>query len=259
MALIGISGKAQSGKDTIGKIIQYLQWKYSSPKYLYEGDTIELLKQNSMMFVPKGTRGFVSIPLESGWEIKKFADKVKEITSLLTGIPVSELEKEEVKKSNLPEEWNTYDFEIKSMSVREMLQKIGTDCMRKNLHPNTWVNALFADYKSVKMDQYYPSNWIITDVRFPNEAHAIKEKGGILIRVNRNRFRCSNCSSLVVGAWSCQNCGTDQLISEPYSFHESEIALDTYKNWDYIVDNNSSFEKLINEIDEIFTGKLWQI
>ena len=30
----------------------------------------------------------------------------------------------------------------------------------------------------------YP-NWIITDVRFPNEADAIKGRGGIIIRVNR--------------------------------------------------------------------------
>ena len=74
------------------------------------------------------------------------------------------------------------------MTYREFLQKLGTEAMRDGLHTNVWVNALFADYiphkkeggfqRSVKdtngipydfeYEVEYP-NWIITDMRFPNE------------------------------------------------------------------------------------------
>lgn len=229
--LIGISGKAQSGKDTVGKIIQNL----------FTGEN---------------------------WEIKKFADKVKTICSILTGIPVTELEKESVKNSYLPEEWGeeflatpeSVEWGIRSMTVRQMLQKIGTDCMRNNLHYNTWVNAIFVDYKQYVFYEaellagasILNSNWIITDVRFPNEVHAIKQRGGKIIRIQRNRYRCQNCSSLVVGRFNCQNCGTDQLIDEPYSNHESETALDKYRNWDHIIYNNGTLEELTEKVTYIF-------
>lgn len=61
MAIIGVSGYSGSGKDTVGKIIQKL--------------------------CPK-----------SNWQIKKFAGKLKEIASLLTGIPALKFEDQEFKK-----------------------------------------------------------------------------------------------------------------------------------------------------------------
>lgn len=85
---------------------------------------------------------------------------MKEVCSLLTGIPIEDFEKEEVKNSYLGNVWNWTEecpdgvngdliarFEYR-MTVRSLMQKVGTDCMRDNLHPDTWVNALFADYKN---------------------------------------------------------------------------------------------------------------
>src|SRR5690606_36298880 len=76
---------------------------------------------------------------------------------------------------------------------RGFLQKLGTEVGR-NLHPRAWEYALFADYKSQRekievdgAEEYqdvYP-NWIITDVRFENEAEAIRSRGGLNIRVFR--------------------------------------------------------------------------
>ena len=68
-------------------------------------------------------------------------------------------------------------------------------------------------------------NWIISDVRFPNEAKAIKDKGVILIRINRP--------------------GNDT------GKHLSEIALDDYKNWNYVIDNNGTIEDLIEKVKQI--------
>ena len=79
-----------------------------------------------------------------------------------------------------------------------------------------------------KVSKDYPleyPNWIITDVRFPNEAKAVKDRGGILIRINRPGF---------------ENTGD----------HLSEIALDDYKNFDTIIINDGTIEDLSKKIKE---------
>ena len=183
--LIGISGKIGSGKDTAAEIIQHLT--------------------NPM--------GLDMFP----YEVKKFAGKLKTIASILTGIPVEKFEDQEFKKQYLGEDWN-YQIDkfnpIQKMTVRELLQKLGTDALRDGLHTNVWVNALLADYNE-------NSNWLVTDTRFPNEAKAIKDLGGVVLRIERS---------------TCQ-LGT----------HPSETALDDY-TFDYVINNNGSKEDLEKEL-----------
>ena len=86
----------------------------------------------------------------SNWEIKKFADKLKEIAAHLLGINAEDFEDAEFKKTTLPSMWwTTCDEGLQPMTVREFLQKLGTDAMRNGLHTNVWVNALMADYECV--------------------------------------------------------------------------------------------------------------
>ena len=214
--IVGITGKIGHGKDTVGQML---------------GDTSTQL-----------------------WYIKKFAYKLKKIASILTGIPEEKFEDQEFKKEDLGREWWTkeYDshngFDIErsyGMTAREFLQRLGTDGLRNHLHPNTWVNALFADYKAAtKMAIYsqnprsagvlieereipptYP-NWIITDVRFPNEAQAIKEREGLIIRVVRN-----------------------SVAADKVNLHPSETALDDYKV-DQIITNDGTLEELLVKVKE---------
>src|SRR5690606_10671677 len=120
---------------------------------------------------------------------------------------------------------------------RDVLQYIGTDLFRDKFHDNVWVNALFSDYvcsrcktyphnyenkKHIKEDDY--PNWIITDMRFPNELKAVKDRGGITIRVNRIPTAIINEVKYFVG--------TDGLPEHP-----SETVLDNAE-FDYVVDNN---------------------
>ena len=74
------------------------------------------------------------------------------------------------------------------MTVREMLIRVG-EGMRNVVHPDIWVNFLFEKYKTRRRkneeEEYndvYP-DWLITDVRYPNEVTRIQESGGIVIRV----------------------------------------------------------------------------
>ena len=91
--VIGISGKKQSGKDTVAKIIQGFDiWK----KNLALQTEYPLSNVFVRAYVLNRVRIYVS-----SWEVKKFASKLKEIVSILTGFTVEELEKEEIKNTNL--------------------------------------------------------------------------------------------------------------------------------------------------------------
>lgn len=252
--IIGINGKIGSGKDTIGKIIQYLKCHYTGDK------TIEKVLSSS--------DDDWWLEEQSGWEVKKFAGKLKTIASLLTGVRINDFEDQEFKKLEMNPEWG--------MTYREFLQKLGTEAMRDGLHTNVWVNALFADYKmwSDGRKDWYP-DWIITDLRFPNEMEAVKERKGITIRVVRNndpKYSDEQVKSILKnmgyvdlsdGVWE------ELAINEGFTWfekiklwtwdetdlaieplHPSETALDDAE-FDYEIINDGTIADLVKKVREI--------
>lgn len=214
--IIGISGYSGSGKDTAGIIIQHLKagTKFPLKAVIKKPEIHEWWLEE-----------------RSGWEVKKWAGKLKTIASILTGIPVEKFEDQEFKKTLLGPEWGTVtDIPLNSipvfadiqfnalMSVRELLQKIGTDALRDRLHQDVWVNALMVDYNT-------DLNWIITDTRFPNEAEAIKKADGIIIRVERPGVK-------------------------PVNPHPSETSLDSWK-FDHVIINDGSLTDLTKKIKKV--------
>jgi hypothetical protein len=114
------------------------------------------------------------------------------------------------------------------MTVRDFLQKLGTDGLRDNLHKNVWVNALMADYEGMydlDTDKTTYPNWVITDTRFPNEAQAIQQANGIIIRVERPGVK-------------------------PINNHPSEVSLDDW-NFDHTIMNDGSVEDLVKKVKQI--------
>jgi hypothetical protein len=237
--LIGISGRIGSGKDTVGSIIQYL--------------TAKDIGSDCM----KRIRAGLSIEghHNSDFQIKKFAGKLKQIASLLTGIPVEMFEDQEFKKTNLSPEWDTELEYVIPMTVREFLQRLGTEAMRDGLHTNVWVNALFADYKAgdPEWDAFYP-NWIITDMRFPNEMDAVKERKGITIRVVRYPKTVEQSRGPenieTVPFDPTNNKHMDLWKGDLSRLHASETALDDAK-FDYEIINDGTIEDLVEKVKEI--------
>jgi len=273
--IIGISGKIGSGKDTIGKIIQYLT--------MVDFKTMNLLRNEDGSKVTFEQHFLNNIYLQSysNWQIKKFADKLKECVSLILNISREDLEKIEVKNRILGEEWTRYgyaDYFYRDMNgtpimnnkqcskeeyeehykinwqttykheytVRDILQLFGTEACRNQIHTNFWVNALFSEYtgKTEKWDcdgnsilDIYP-NWIITDMRFPNELEAVKKREGITIRCNRTVFEQNGIKYKLNSNMDSQ------------SNHPSEIALDN-ATFDYTIDNNGTIGELIVKVKEI--------
>lgn len=158
--ILAISGKSQSGKDTIGKIIQYLTHnKYIKTDVYKKGLTFQQ---------------FLDLKFDEDafdWKIKKFADKLKDIVCLLIGCTREQLENETFKNTELGEEWACYmlphspypklftrskeDMEWiaqgekileRRLTPRLLLQLLGTNIGRNIIHPNIWCNSLFSDY-----------------------------------------------------------------------------------------------------------------
>lgn len=210
--LIGISGKMGSGKDTLSIVMNYIA-DDNAP------DSIGRWTQDVDDFAYKN---------------KKYSEKLKYMVCFLIGCSRSDLEDREFKEKELGEEWD-------GLTPRKLLQLLGTEAGRQIIHPNIWVNALFADWKSgyveqgagwIETEDDYP-NWIVTDVRFPNEAKAIKDRGGILIRINRPQY-------------------LDNGLVIRKDEHLSETALDDYDGFDYVIDNDSdSVQDLIDKVKQL--------
>ncbi|AFO10928.1 deoxynucleoside monophosphate kinase [Streptomyces phage R4] len=154
--------------------------------------------------------------VQYGWKQAAFADKLREfllaVDPVIPGpygaglLRLSVLIKDvgwEYAKDHYPE-------------VRALLQRTGTEAGRKLLGSDVWVNALLAEFSDVPA-------LVVTDVRFPNEAQAVADRGGVLIRVRRP--------------------GVGPAKDRVGRVHESEVALDGWA-FDHTLINDGSVRDL---------------
>ena len=100
------------------------------------------------------------------------------------------------------------------MTVRELLQVLGTDVFREQVYQNTWAEAPFRqDWKENDLV-------LIPDCRFPNEWHLTLMNDGTVIRLERDR--------------------SEKMESDT---HKSETALDTTE-FQFAYRNNGTMEEL---------------
>ena len=92
-----------------------------------------------------------------------------------------------------------------------ILQMVGMEF--RALDENFWVDKV-----AEKIVAQQPEAAVITDVRFINEAQWIKENGGFMVEVRRHNAD-----------------GTQYIDPGRDPNHPSEIALDEYEDWDYII------------------------
>lgn len=102
-----------------------------------------------------------------------FADSLKDICMNYLGLSRHECYDQEGKEA-FNEFWG--------MTNREILQRVGTEAMRNGFHPDVWAKITELKIKkSINEGEFF----IITDVRFPNEAETIIKNGGIIVEIIR--------------------------------------------------------------------------
>tara|TARA_R110000796_G_scaffold162503_1_gene279262 strand:- start:8247 stop:9371 length:1125 start_codon:yes stop_codon:yes gene_type:complete len=275
--LFGVSGGIKAGKDLVGQMIQYIGDELNQPTFDRFNTYIKPYKYK--------------VEAVQKYEIKKCADKLKDCVCLILGCTREQLEDRDYKNTELGEEWWYYDvcdnqgirhlvpyneethddqsIGFVKLTPRKILQLLGTQGGRMVIHPNIWVNALFADYKDngrwgedthpTQDNGWWESdwpNWIITDVRFPeNEGKAVSDRGGLLIGVRRKfglRFPEYDSITELNNSDDGYEIPTKLDIVNPELYntltHESETAMGDHSWCDVIIENNGTVEELFNEV-----------
>lgn len=189
----------------------------------------------------KGTVG--EILTEYGFHPISFASSVKDVASDMFGWPRELLEgatEESRKFREVPDKFWSQEFGYE-FTPRKALQLLGTEVGRDIFHPDFWV--IKSKQKMHTLMSEGVENFVITDVRFPNEMKMIQEEGGISIEVQRGIQ--PHWYSVAARA----NRGDAKAIQfmDEQSIHESEWK------WvgspiDYLIDNNGTKEELKKKV-----------
>ena len=299
--LVGISGKIGSGKDLVGDIIQYLTSNYYKNNRSFEYFQVENSKRNDYPnYLKWKIKKFADAPKEiicillgctreqlESQEFKKsplpeHLCRYNIYKTATSKIPF----RANISNSELQYIYKIEKYHIKKTiaTVRDLLIYLSNDIFRDDYDSNIWINTLFNQYKPIYgdprietvqgfgADMKYP-NWIITDVRYKNEAEYIKNKGGILIRINRwvdKLIPIEKVSEMskkvdIYGIYPdgsealIENSNLDNLDKFEYFVTEktninniSETDLDDYTKFDHIIENNSfDINNLISKVDQI--------
>lgn len=235
VTIVGIKGFKGSGKDTVASMISYI---------LHDG--IMKATYDKWLFFHKN--GFV----ENNEIIIHFADKLKDDISEFCGIDRKLLDKQEIKENyyynfktgivstNIKDVFyvvdNCNDTILKyndlarylvlysnniSIKIRVLLQYYGTNIIRNHFWREAFIRYTINKAFDIRNSK---RQCIIADARFDNECEAIRDCGGMIIRVDR---KTSNDN------------------------HESEQI--TINKDDYVIDNAGTFVGLFYKVLKFVT------
>lgn len=115
-----------------------------------------------------------------------FAEPLKEAVANILGMSLTTLENQK----DTPVDWL---LDSPTPTPRQLLQTLGTEWGRGMVHNDIWVRSLFAriDQQIKQLDRLNgspvrPPRIVVTDVRFENEAAAIRGAGGLIIHIKRD-------------------------------------------------------------------------
>ena len=116
--------------------------------------------------------------VQYGWTQAAYADKLREFLYALDPLIPGHYGAGNLRLRKMVDAFGWEYAKTTFPEVRALLQRAGTEAGRKIFGPNVWVDALFREHEDT-------SALVIPDVRFPNEAQAIVDRGGLVIRVRR--------------------------------------------------------------------------
>jgi hypothetical protein len=163
-----------------------------------------------------------------------FADSLKDGVAAMFDWPRSMLEGDTSASREWREQADTFwSQEIgHTITPRFVLQKVGTECMRHGLFDGIWVSRT---KQKIQRQSYL--DFVIPDVRFPNEIEMIHSQGGIVVEVKRGPQP----------QWA-QEFRT--LGAEPKDVHPSEWMW-MKERIDHVIENNGSLLDLKNQVSNL--------
>ncbi len=185
MVILGLSGYARSGKDEVAKI---LVAEHGYTRVAFADKLRDVLYALDPVVNPTPEKYF------SGGRLgpKRLQDVIAEFG------------------------WDGYKESQYKDEIRRLLQRLGTEAGRQTLWDSIWIDAAFAN---VPPD----AKVVVTDCRFVNEADAIRERGGLVVRIHRPGVKALND-------------------------HASETSLDAY-NFDAHIHNDGTLEDLRQKVN----------
>lgn len=200
--LIGVSGKIGSGKNEVADMLSFLH--FVNPDGTFEQFQKQQWLRNQ--YIENGAYAQADLKLPG---IHSFAGNLKRCVADCTGIDYHDLEKRSQKSTIIP--WL-------NISYRQLLQALG-EAVRGQINENFWVHSMLATYEDSDF-------WIVSDVRYRNEADELLSRHALLIRVER------------------------PVLSE--DTHQSEVDLDSYDKFSFTIENDGTLEDLFNTVKEIY-------
>lgn len=140
-----------------------------------------------------------------------FADPIREMLKpllLACGVGLNWMTDRALKEQPMP---------VLGVSYRQLAQTLGTEWARAQA-PDFWLRIAAASMMEVSISTFGPPCFVISDVRFPNEAEWIRHLGGQIWRI-------------------------DRADVEPVRRHTSEALIDRIEP-DFVLENNGSVDDL---------------
>lgn len=203
--IIGLSGKIGAGKDTVAEIIQYL--------IALDGAMGDKIKEAIRKQGPSGDFNYTDF---SGWVHFKIASLASWSWTPISGVQYVKLDRKE--KEIYREQFRDY-----------------CNLIRRHSGEDVWIDATFRHMKGID------ANWVISDVRFKNEADRIKNSGGLIFRIDDAN---APTGSYTVGE-----------LRKEITEHYSETQLDDYKDFDAIIENKDDLDALLEEVRKVLVSK----
>lgn len=226
MKILGVSGRKQSGKNTLANYVNgYILKSKGMIKDFFIDDNGGLVINTEdvsgqlgygVFDVTRKDPQFLEYAERNLWPFVKvyhFADPLKEMAVNLFGLDSKNIYgNDNQKNESTIMNWNSMptnpDSRSGNLTHREFLEYFGTNIIRR-IRWDAW-----SDYAIKKILREDSEISIIPDVRFPDEVEAIKRAGGKVVRLTRDIFNSQS---------------------------ESESSLDKesfdWNNFDFIIDN----------------------
>lgn len=110
---------------------------------------------------------------------------------------------------------------------REFLQQIGVELIKNQIDENMLINRIKED---IKVYEYFFDVIIISDARFESEIEEIKKEHKVtVIKID----------------------GKENILTNNQKKHITETALDNYNEYNYIIENKTTKQKLKEQIEKI--------